>query len=100
MFISKKKLNQLINDAKNEGYESGYSKGNEKGYSAGLHKGLTADKKGVYYTSKRMYVFEDGIEEEIKFKTGYIDTISRESLGTDVGIFSGTLEAKPPCIER
>ncbi len=68
MFISKKKLNKLINVAKNEGYESGYkdgySKGNKKGYSKGLHEGLTRDKKGVLYTHNGLYAFEDGVTKE------------------------------------
>ncbi|GEN87260.1 hypothetical protein [Oceanobacillus sojae] len=68
MFISKKKLNQLLSNAKNEGYESGYkdgySKGNKKGYSKGLHEGLTRDKKGVLYTHNGLYAFED--EEKYK----------------------------------
>ncbi|WP_339179193.1 hypothetical protein [Oceanobacillus sp. FSL W7-1293] len=67
MFISKKKLNQLLNDAKNEGYsagyEDGYSKGNEKGYSAGYHNGLIADKKGIRFTGNGIYFFENGIEK-------------------------------------
>lgn len=59
MFITKKKLNQLLEEAKKEAYEKGYHKGRKEGYKNGLHEGLTSEKEGIVYTSAGIYCFKD-----------------------------------------
>ena len=59
MFITKKKLNQLLEEAKKEAYEKGYHKERQDGYKNGLHEGLTSEKEGVIYTSVGIYCFKD-----------------------------------------
>jgi len=59
MIVTKKKLNQLLEEAKKEAYEKGYHKGRQDGYKNGLHEGLTSEKEGVIYTSVGIYCFKD-----------------------------------------
>ena len=59
MFITRKKLNQLLEEAKKEAYEKGYRKGRQDGYKNGLHEGLTSEKEGVVYTSTGIYCFKN-----------------------------------------
>lgn len=68
MFISKKKLEQMLDeqywDGYKKGHNSGYEEGKNEGYSTGLHEGLTRDKNGVLYTHNGLYAFEDGVTKE------------------------------------
>ncbi len=67
MFMSKKKLNELLQEAKqqafDDGMSKGYKKGKKDGYSAGLHEGITADKQGMFLNNNGIYVFQDGKTE-------------------------------------
>ncbi|GIO25155.1 hypothetical protein J11TS1_37360 [Oceanobacillus sp. J11TS1] len=69
MFISKRKLQQLLVKSKYDGYGKGYESGREdgekEGYSKGLHKGLTTDKQGVLYNQNGIYQFGDDINKEV-----------------------------------
>lgn len=68
MFISKKKLKQLLDeqywDGYKKGHDSGIEEGRKLGYSSGFHDGLTREKKGVVMTRTGLYVFENGVTKE------------------------------------
>lgn len=91
MFISKKKLKQMLEeqywDGYKEGHDTGVEEGRKKGYKTGLHEGLIANKKGIRYAHNGLYLFEDGIEE----LTGYKDAISNKMLGNNMKITTGTM---------
>ncbi len=62
MFVSKKKLNEMLEKYKDEGYALGEKRGYEQGYKNGLHVGLTQDKKGILLNQNGIYTFEDNEE--------------------------------------
>ncbi|WP_068672271.1 hypothetical protein [Oceanobacillus sp. Castelsardo] len=71
MFISKKKLNRILQEAKSDSFREGYYEGKTEGYSNGHHVGLTTDKRGVIYTSNGLYVFDDTKNDEKVFHPLY-----------------------------